>query len=188
MTDLTPEDDLDARLVERAVGGDELAFADLVRRHQARALRLAFVICGSTQEAEDAVQDAFVKTYAALPRVRPHTAVRPWLMRIVANTARNRRRSAGRRERATARSQAQASSGSRSVEDDALAVLRDEALLTAVSRLGWRERRVLGLRYFAGLSEAETAAALGIAVGTVKSRSSRALRRLHDELAEQTRG
>ena len=111
MTDLTPEDDLDARLVERAVGGDDRAFADLVRRHQARALRLAFVICGSTQEAEDAVQDAFVKTYAALPRVLPHTAVLPWLMRIVANTARNRRRSAGRRERATARARAVAPTG-----------------------------------------------------------------------------
>src|SRR5687768_3606196 len=103
MTELEAEDHLDASLVARAVGGEELAFADLVRRHQARALRLAYGICGSTQEAEDAVQEAFVKAHGALGRVRPDSPVRPWLMRIVANTARNRRRSRVRRDRVTTR-------------------------------------------------------------------------------------
>jgi RNA polymerase sigma-70 factor (ECF subfamily) len=182
MTELSPDDARDATLVARAVGGDRHAYADLVRRHQARALRLATVICGSTQEAEDAVQDAFVKAHGALSRVRPDEPVRPWLMRIVANTARNRRRSAGRRLRAHGRLQAQAAHVVPSTEAEALAGLRDDELWAALARVDSRDRAVLGLRFFAELTEAETASALGVARGTVKSRTSRALERLRAEL------
>jgi RNA polymerase sigma factor (sigma-70 family) len=100
MTELTPDDAFDASLVVRARDGDDAAFAALVRRHQARSLRLAYSICGSKMEAEDAVQDAMVRAHAALHHVRVESAVRPWLMSIVANTARNRRRASSRRERA----------------------------------------------------------------------------------------
>jgi RNA polymerase sigma-70 factor (ECF subfamily) len=188
MTELEADDELDATLVARALGGDRHAFADLVRRHQARALRLAYVICGSTQEAEDAVQEAFVKAHAALSRVRPDSPVRPWLMKIVANTARNRRRSGIRRDRVTTRFAAMAVTPGAGPDDAALATLRDDALWAALGRLGQRDRRVLGLRYLADMTEAETAAALGVAPGTVKSRTSRALARLHALIGEDGHG
>src|SRR5215210_1060599 len=73
-----------------------MAYEELVRRYQDVAVRTAHVI-SPDGDAEDAVQEAFVKAYAALGRFRPGSPFRPWLLRIVANEARNRRRSAGRR-------------------------------------------------------------------------------------------
>ena len=67
-----------------------------MRRYQDVALRTAYLVCPET-DADDAVQEAFLKAYAALPRFRDGAPFRPWLLRIVANEARNRRRSAGRR-------------------------------------------------------------------------------------------
>lgn len=168
----------------RAIQGDERAYADLVRRHQAHALRVAFVICGSMSEAEDAVQDAFVKAHAALPSVRANSPVRPWLMQVVANTSRNRVRSTVRRQRVWHRAAAQRTASPSTPEEEALAALRDRELWVALTRLSERDRRVVALRFFGGLSEAEIASALDVPVGTVKSRSARALGRLSDLMKE----
>ncbi len=65
--------------------------------HQEIAFRTAYLVLGDAAEAQDAAQEAFVKAYRALDRFREGAAFRPWLLRIVANTARNRRRAAGRR-------------------------------------------------------------------------------------------
>jgi len=81
--------------VRRARRGDERAFAELVRMHQEIAYRIAYLISGD--EGEDAVQDGVLKAWRALGRFRPGAPFRPWLLRIVANEARNRRRSSGRR-------------------------------------------------------------------------------------------
>ena len=81
--------------MRRARRGDERAFAELVRMHQEIAYRIAYLISGD--EAEDAVQDGVLKAWRALGRFRPGAPFRPWLLRIVANEARNRRRSSGRR-------------------------------------------------------------------------------------------
>src|SRR5687768_8362416 len=70
----------------------------LVQRHQQIAFRTAYAVCGDAAAAEDAAQDAFVKAYRALGRFRDGAPWRPWLLKIVANEARNQRRSAGRRE------------------------------------------------------------------------------------------
>ena len=86
----------DAEAIARARGGDVAAYEELVRRYQDVALRTAYLVCPET-DADDAVQEAFLKAYAALPRFRVGAPFRPWLLRIVANEARNRRRSAGRR-------------------------------------------------------------------------------------------
>jgi RNA polymerase sigma factor (sigma-70 family) len=134
------------------------------------SFRLAYVITGSAADAEDAVQDAFVKAWRALGRFRAGEPFRPWLLRIVANEARNRRRSAGRRVRLALRA------AHERPEDD----LDRRPLLDALNELPPDAQAVLVCRYLLGLSEQETAAALDLAHGTVKSRTSRALERLRE--------
>ena len=93
----------DAELIARASDGDVAAYEELVTRYQALAFRVAWLVVRHRGEAEDAVQEAFVKAYYALPRFRPGAPFRPWLLRIVANEARNRGRSSRRRDRLTLR-------------------------------------------------------------------------------------
>src|SRR3954470_8517718 len=87
------------RLVARARRGDDDAYARIVQTHQPIAFRTAWLITGSAADAEEATQDAFLKAHRALRRFREGAPFRPWLLAIVANEARNRRVSAGRRER-----------------------------------------------------------------------------------------
>ncbi len=178
-------------LVERARGGDPGAYATLVRDHEEIAFRTAYVICGNAADAEEAAQDGFVKAYRALRRFRAGEPLRPWLLAIVANEARNRRRSAGRRAALALRAAGEErpeGEPARSPEAALLAGERRAALLAGLSRLNERDRLVIACRYLVELSEAETAAALGVRPGTVKSRLSRALERLRAELGEDARG
>ena len=172
----------DAALVVRARTGDHQAFAEIVRRYQAKALRVAWSICQSTHEAEDAVQEAFISAYRSLDRFRDGASLSPWLMRIVANSARNRRRSTGRWRRTHERHRVTEFRVADSAELGAIAGMSAAVLLDAMRRLGQRDREVLGCRFIAGLTEAETSEAMGCPVGTVKSRTARALGRLRVEL------
>jgi len=169
-------------LVERARRGDQEAYAELVHAYQGIAFRTAFLLTGGAAEAEDAAQEGFVKAWRALGRFRAGAPFKPWLLRIVANEAHNRRRSTGRRTQLALRAAAAEPSGDAapSPEASVLAAERREALLAAVNGLPEDQRSVVALRYFAGLSEEEVATALGIAEGTVKSRTSRALERLRE--------
>jgi RNA polymerase sigma-70 factor (ECF subfamily) len=170
-------------LVERARGGDADAYGALVKRYSRDAVRVATAITGSVGDAEDAAQTAFVKAYLALDRFRAGAPVRPWLMRIVANEAKNSRRSSQRRERLAERSHERYCVIAPSAEEGAIAGVTTTELLRAVGRLDHRDRAVIAFRFFAEMSEAETALALDCAVGTVKSRLSRAMARLRAELA-----
>jgi RNA polymerase sigma factor (sigma-70 family) len=176
----------DAALAERARQGDERAFEELVRAYQGLAFRAAYLLTGSAADAEDAVQVGFVKAWGALGRFRRGAEFRPWLLRIVANEAHNRRRSAQRRESLALRAAAADASGGAvpSPEATALEHERGHELLDAVNRLDERDRDVLACRYFLELSERETADVLGVRLGTVKSRTARALARLRAEVAE----
>ena len=169
-------------LVERACRGDPAAFEELVLAYQSLAFRTAFVIAGDATDAEEAAQDGFVKAHLALRRFRRGQPFRPWLLAIVANEARNRRRSRGRRAALALRAAAEPGGAGNDPEEAALAAERRERILTAVERLRDDDRDVLACRYLLELSEDETAAALGIARGTVKSRTHRALSRLEEEL------
>ena len=179
----------DAELIERAKRGDMAAYAELVRVYQGPALRTAALLAADSAEAEDAVQDAFVKAHGALGRFREGSPFRPWLLRIVANEARNRRRSAGRRRGLALRVAEDRPSSDAAPSPEVAVLTREtrEALLEAVGRLQPEDRLVIGYRYFMDLSEAEMAAALGVARGTVKSRLSRALARLRVALPESPR-
>jgi len=174
----------DNELIARAQRGDTRAYGALVEEHQTIAFRTAYLITGSAADAEDAVQEAFVKAHRALGRFRPGAPFRPWLLSIVANEARNRRRSAGRRERLALRAAEDPLSGGAvpSPEAALLDAERREELLVAVNDLREDDRLAIACRYFLGLSEEETAATLDWRRGTVKSRTSRALDRLRERL------
>lgn len=141
---------------------------------------MAYVITRNAADAEDATQDALVKAWRALGRFRADEPLRPWLLRIVANEARNRRRSAGRRERLVLRAAEGSGEAAPSPETTALAHERRAELLRALDELPDAAREVLACRYLLELSEEETAAALDVPLGTVKSRTSRALERLQE--------
>lgn len=136
--------------------------------------RLAYLILGDAAEAEEAAQDAFVQAYLSLARFDVARPFRPWIMQITRNVARNRQRSM-RRYAAAVRRWWQ--SNATPLETD---LPRDDAQLLwqAVRRLPAAAQEVIYLRYFLGMSEAETAVSLDIAQGTVKSRAHRALQRL----------
>jgi RNA polymerase sigma factor (sigma-70 family) len=173
-------------LVLRAQRGDPRAYEELVRPHEEIAFRVAYVITRNAADAEDAVQDALVKAWRALDRFRAGEPLRPWLLRIAANEARNRRRSAGRRERLALRSAPLSGEAAPSPEDDVFDLAQREHLLAALEELPEDARNVLACRYLLDLSEEETAAALDLARGTVKSRSARALDRLKEAYGPRT--
>jgi RNA polymerase sigma factor (sigma-70 family) len=171
----------DQALVERARGGDLDAYEALVRRHQAIAYRTAVLVAGPG-DAEDAVQEAFVKAYRALDRFRAGGAFRPWILRIVANEASNTRRSARRRYGLALRLGGHAWSGpiAGAPDQDAVTAETRRAVLALVEALPERERQVVACRYLLDLSEAETAQLLAIPAGTAKSRHARGLARLRE--------
>jgi RNA polymerase sigma-70 factor (ECF subfamily) len=173
-----PRDETD--LVDRARRGDARAYEEIVHAYEGIAFRTAYLITGNAADAEDAAQDGFVKAYYALGRFRRGAPLKPWLLQIVANEARNRRRSAGRREGLVLRVATEVPSGDAAPSPEA-ALLDSErrtALLGRVNGLPDEQRLAIALRYFLDLSEEETASVLGVPAGTVKSRTSRALERL----------
>lgn len=177
--------DDEAALVARSLAGDHDAYAVLVRRHQGIALRVAGLLAPHG-EAEDACQDAFVKAYRALGRF---DAARPfcnWLLAIVANEARSRGRGKRRVARLLERAATHAPVDAGSAEERALARVGAGPLVAALQSLREDEQLTLAFRFVLDLSEDETAALLGCARGTVKSRTSRALARLRDALEEPT--
>lgn len=171
-------------LVALAQSGDSAAYQTLVEEHQTIAFRTAYLITGSAAEAEDAVQEGFVKAFYALGRFRPDAPFRPWVLRIVANEARNLRRSAGRRSSLELAMASEPEELAPSPEQEAVSRERREALLRAMDGLTEAEREVIALRYFLDLSEAEMGEVMAVARGTVKSRLSRALRRLRNAAVE----
>ena len=174
-------------LVERARTGDAAAFAALVRDHEEIAFRTAYLIARNAADAEDAAQVGLTKAWRALPRFRRGAPFRPWLLAIVANEARNRRRAAGRREGLALRAAHELPSGGAapSPEGRVLAAEQRAELLAALERLNESDRLVLSCRYLLELGEDETAEVLSVRRGTVKSRTARALARLRAELGEE---
>ncbi len=173
----------DAGLAARARDGDVGAFEELVTRYQGIAFRVAWLVVRNRGDAEDAVQDAFVKAYYAMPRYRPGAPFRPWILRIVSNEARNRGRSSRRREGLALRLAATEEANQVPPPEAAVLDRADaEALVAALGRLPERDRLVIAYRYLFEMSEAETAEAMEVRPGTVKSRLSRALVRLRTEL------
>lgn len=176
----------DALIVRKAQQGDAAAYEALVRRYQTVAFRTAWLILGDVDDARDATQSGFLKAWLGIRRVDPARPFQPWLLTIVANEARNRRRS---RRRWLARV----------LPEDRIELLaepdpspeqdveqRDEAaaVLGHLAQMDETDRMTLWCRYVLDLGEQETAAVMGCAVGTVKSRTHRAMERLRSRLRE----
>ena len=187
--------DAEVEFVVLAQSGDLSAFEELVRLHQVAAFRVALVLAPSPEDAEEAVQEGFIRAYRALARFRIGSPFRPWLLAIVANEARSKRRQAGRRVMLSERIlELPVVDIERSSEEEAISRERAAQLLQMMDRLRPDDRLIIAYRYLLDMSEAEIAQALGIRGGTVKSRLSRAMGRLrqlfegHAEDSEPTRG
>ena len=165
-------------LIERAREGNETAWETLVRRHQEAVFRLAYLVSGAADDAEDIAQEAFIRAYQHLDRFDASRPLRPWLLRIAKNLAYNRTRSVRRYLKALerfARNEPEPVTTlgvSESQHWEATLVWR------AVRRLKRQDQEIIYLRYFLELPVADTAETLDIAEGTVKSRTYRALQRL----------
>lgn len=178
----------EAAVIARVRAGDPEAYAQLVRAHTGIAIRAARAL-GAGADAEDVVQQAFFKAYCSLGRFRDGSAFRPWLLSIVANETRNTVRTAVRQRTLAGREAAYAEAEPLIPEsaDPAVAALETErrtALLAALDRLSEEHRLVVTYRYLLEMDEPETAEALGWPRGTVKSRLSRALRKLEKLLPD----
>ncbi|HVL23979.1 MAG TPA: sigma-70 family RNA polymerase sigma factor [Thermomicrobiales bacterium] len=171
----------DDELVRRSKRGERQAFEELVRRYQSVAFRTGWIIVRDEAEAEDAAQSAFLKAWLALDRFRDGAPFRPWLLQIVANEAKNQRKVTHRTRVAEVDDAVVADPAS--LEGAVVDRERASWLVAHINHLAEPDRMVIYCRYALELSEAETAAVLGCAHGTVKSRLHRALARLRERLA-----
>lgn len=170
--------------------GDGPAFAALVRPHLPAMLRLACAVSGSATDAEDIVQESLTALFRSLRSFDENRPIAPWFARIVVNQARNNRRGRIRR-RLLLEKASRSAPTTVGTSADTVELIMDPTdggqVFTALKSLSPDDQSVLALRHLAGLTEAETAIALHIAVGTVKSRSARALQRLRSIVADGPR-
>ncbi len=174
---------LEPELIASARQGEQAGWDGLVQQHQAAVFRLAYLLLGDADDAQDVAQEAFIRAFGALERFDTARPLRPWLLRITANLARNRRRSVGRYVAALQRAlraepEPAGATSAVYVEHATLQQIDAQQLWQAVRRLSPPDQEVVYLRFFLELPEAEIAAALDVAPGTVKSRLHRALKRL----------
>jgi RNA polymerase sigma-70 factor (ECF subfamily) len=182
----------ESTLVARCAQGDQAACAELVAEHQRMVYQLAFHLLGNRDEALDLSQDVFMRVFRTLPQFRGQSQLRTWIYRIVVNQARNRQRWWRRRHRASQVSLDQhleahgEPSGNPQVAPDNVLVQKRLAsqLRHALDALPFDQRTVVILREIDGLSYDEIAFSLGVTLGTVKSRLTRARRALRDGLQE----
>jgi RNA polymerase sigma-70 factor (ECF subfamily) len=165
-------------LVSASVAGDRSAFADLLEREAAAAFRAALAILRSPEEARDVVQDAAVRAWQQLPRLRSADAWPAWFRRITVRLALDERRHARHAREIQLSDEMGLAADPASRSDDAV------SLLAAFGRLSPADRALLALRFELNLTVPEAAAALGIPVGTAKARLHRAIARLRKELSD----
>jgi RNA polymerase sigma-70 factor (ECF subfamily) len=165
-------------LIQRATNGEAAAWEPLMLAHQEPVFRFAYLFLGDADDAEDITQETFLRAYHNLKRFDPTRPLRPWLLSIAANLAKNRHRSAARYLAALTRSFRAEPSTVVDVEGHALHRQDADHLWKAVRQLNADDQQIIYLRFFLDLSTADAAQALDVAEGTVKSRLNRAIGRL----------
>lgn len=176
--------------VASAATGDEIAFARIVAAHHDDMARVSFVVCGDATLAQEAVQAAWPKVWAKLGTVRDPAKLKPWLVSVAANEAKQLARSRNRRwvrevaiddsTEASTRGWARTSNdpGDRAAELD---------LANALNALDPDDRILIAMRYAAGLTSDEIGRAIGLTGGGVRARLARLLSRLREELHDDER-
>jgi len=166
----------DGELVRAVLGGDRKAFAILVQRYEPSVRAVAMSVLRDSHLAQDVAQDAFVKAYENLGRLRRAGAFGPWLMQVARRSALNIVR---RQHEASSLREDMVAAPSAGLLDD-----EKERLLAAVLQLRESERQAVMLRYFGGYRVAEVAEIVGRSVGTVTKQLSRAHEHLRVLLGE----
>lgn len=164
----------EAEAIKHAQQQDHAAWLMLVTHHQEAVFRMAYLLLGNADDAQDIAQETFLRAFRHLQRFDPTRPLRPWLLQIAKNLARNRRRSVQRYLAAWQRWWQHPAQHATFTANHA----EGELLWQAVQRLPVSDQEIIYLRYFLELSVSETATTLGVAEGTVKSRLARALTRL----------
>jgi RNA polymerase sigma-70 factor (ECF subfamily) len=167
-----------ADLLDRARTGEREAFAELVERHHAELVRIAFAITGDFDASRDSAQLAWIKAWQRLPSIREPGRLRAWLIAIAANEARQHVRAHRRRQVREI-----APAGRDELAGPTTITSADRLDLgAALVRLGPDERGLLAMRYLAGLSAEEIGLATGLTASGVRTRLSRLIARLREEL------
>jgi RNA polymerase sigma factor (sigma-70 family) len=164
-------------ILERAIAGDEVAFARIVAAHHDDMARIAFFVCGDLDIAQEAEQSAWAVAYRRLKELRDPDRLRPWLMSVAANEARQIGRSQRRR---TVRELA-VTDAARPRDTDQAAMID---LADALGRLDPKDRAIVGLRYIGGFESAEIGRAVGMSATGVRVRLHRLLERLRKDLGD----
>jgi RNA polymerase sigma factor (sigma-70 family) len=170
--------------VARAASGDEVAFARIVAAHHDDMARVAFVVCGDVELAQEAVQAAWQKAWAKLDSIRAADRLRPWLVSIAANEARQLIRSRNRRwlRETLMEGDEQTGAGIGGIGSDPASRAAQLDLANALAGLEPDDRTLIALRYAAGLTSDEIGRAIGMTGGGVRARLARLLTRLREEL------
>ena len=179
MTSLVLDSSAIASTVERAIEGDELAFARIVGAYHLDLVRVAFVICGDEALAEDAAQAAWWIAWRKLPTLRDHDRVKPWLVAVAANEARKLLK----REHRHGIVELEVVPDPSSNADPVRGIDRVD-LANALGHLKPEDRALVAMRYAADLDSSELAPVLGISASGVRNRLSRLLDRLRKELGD----
>jgi RNA polymerase sigma-70 factor, ECF subfamily len=174
-------------IIHRAKLGDMNAFATLVNTYYSRCLRFARNMLGNAEDAEEAVQDTFVRVHGALSRYREEERFEPWLFRILANRCRTARARSARHGRVIAYVGTPQDADTAARADDATSAWTDE-LHKALAMLPAEQREAFLLRHVEGLMYEDMAAATGVGVSALKMRVKRACDFLRIRLREVDRG
>jgi RNA polymerase sigma-70 factor (ECF subfamily) len=186
----------EAALISRCAIGDEMACTELVAEHQRMVFHLALHMLGDREEALDLSQEVFLNVFRTIGRFRGQSALRTWIYRIVINQARNRQRWWKRRHRSEQVSLEERLETDGTLPPASNVAAPDQVLgqkevavrvWGALDRLPFDQRTVMILREIDGLSYDEIAFSLGVAVGTVKSRLTRARAAMRTQLGEADR-
>lgn len=171
-------------LIQRAASGDVTAWEPLMLTHQQAVYRLAYLLLGDPDDAEDIAQETFLRAWKHLKRFDATRPLRPWLLSIASNLASNRRRSAGRYFAALTRAFRDEPTSINNTEENSSQAMQANDLWKAVQTLNLPDQQIVYLRYFLDLTVSETAEVLQVAEGTVKSRMSRALEKLRNVIQQ----
>jgi RNA polymerase sigma factor (sigma-70 family) len=181
MTGLVLDSTAVATTVERAIAGDEVAFARIVAAYHLDLVRVAYVVCGDEGLAEDAAQAAWWIAWRKLPSLRDPERIKPWLVAVAANESRKLLKRQHRRPVTEIAIEVEADP---SPASDPVNGISHVDLANALSHLKPEDRALVALRYAADLDSSELASVVGLSASGVRTRLSRLLERLRKELGD----